>query len=440
MLFDSFKKYLVPKWVLLVTCLLLFVLVNSNYILFSFQILLGVCILPFLIQPKPQAIISWRYLVLACLFLVLALLFQLKVLLFVSWGCLLAFVIAYFWGTLGYLPLFFLLAISPALYYVVQIFSFPIRLEMSKYTCYVLNIAGMDLTYKGSYFVRANGVPFHIDQACVGLNMYGTGFIAATLIMAFREKQTGKHISFHFIVGSYFLMAALLLISNFVRICTLVMFHSLPNTLSHELIGIFSFVVYSLLPFYFLSRYVPVREVNKAAIIHKRPVMGLWFLLLVWLVASYGFGLIRDSHRKDILLEKLTITGYTKTPKEDGVMEFRNDSLLIYIKPAIRAFEGGHPPQICWKASGFDLCDFYERTNKDHSFMMGTLKKGDKYQYTAWWYDNGTTRTVHEWEWRKRNALPFRVINVIALDTNTLLQAVHSFQENSLVQTEPDSY
>ncbi len=434
---DLFKKYLEPKWVLLFTCLLMFVLVNRNYVLFSFQILLGVCILPFLIQPKSQAKISYKYLVLAISFLALALLFQLKVLLFVSWGCLLAFVIAYFWGTLGYLPLFFLLAISPALYYVVQIFSFPIRLEMSKYTCYVLNMAGMDLSCKGSYFIRANGLPFHIDQACVGLNMYGTGFIAATLLLAFREKQRGGQISFLFILGSYLLMAVLLLLSNFVRICTLVMFHSMPNTISHELIGIFSFVVYSLVPFYFVSRYIPVKEENEEAITYKRPVMGLWILLLVWLVASYGFGLIRDTQRKDISLEKLSIEGYIKTTKEDGVMEFRNDSLLIYIKPSIRAFEGGHPPQICWKASGFDLCDFNERSNKEHSFMMGTLKKGDKFQYTAWWYDNGTTRTVHEWEWRKRNALPFRVINVIALDTNTLLQAVHSFQEKSLVQTEP---
>jgi len=422
---------------LLLLAFICFVAFHAHYLLFSFQIILGLLVLPFLIKPDKTHIGNCKYAAFAFVFLVLGLFSNLQVFVFLSWGCFLFFLIEWFWGSLGFLPLFFLGCIAPALYYVVNIFSFPLRLQLSAVACELYAYAGVVVENKGSYFVLPNGNSFHIDEGCVGLKMFGTGFIAAILILGIKEKQTGKPCSFFTVALSMLVMLLLLVVCNFMRILVLVLFRSMPNTASHEVIGIVSLLVYAILPFYFLVKLLPKNVRRNQALIPKSEVTLKYLLPSTMLILLFGstlyFSLVRTENKRDLALEKLEIIGFTKTFKDDGVMEFKNDSLLMYIKPAIRAFEGGHPPQICWKASGFELQDFGERKLGNHSYMFGVLKKGNHVQYTAWWYDNAKIKTIHEWEWRRRNESPFRVINLNSLDSAYLLKSVKIAIENSLI-------
>jgi exosortase N len=412
-----------------------FIAFHFHYFLFSFQIILGLLVLPFLVKPNKTQTGNWRYAVFSGCFLLLGLISNLQVFVFLSWGCLLFFIIEWYWGALGYLPLFFLGCIAPALYYVVNIFSFPLRLQLSAVACQLYSYAGILVENKGSYFLLPNGSSFHIDEGCVGLKMFGTGLIAAVLLLAIKEKQSAKPFSFFAIAWSMFVMLVLLVLCNFMRILVLVLFRSMPNTASHEILGIVSLLVYAVLPFYFFIKILPQQSdqkqsffsANQQSMKHLVPIV----FLVVFFCSTFYFSSVRTENKRDIALEKLVMPGYTKTPKEDGVMEFKSDSLLIYIKPAIKAYEGGHPPQICWRASGFELENFSERKFENYSYMFGVLKKGPYIQYTAWWYDNGNIKTIHEWEWRRRNESPFRVINLNALDSIFLVQSVERIINHS---------
>jgi exosortase N len=341
-----------------------------------------------------------------------------------SWGCLILFIVEFYYGAIGFLPFIFLMSISPALYYVVNIFSFPIRLQLSELTCYLFNLVGLTMVNKGSYFVLAGGQEFHIDQACVGLKMFGTGYISALIILAFKQQKLGLQIPFVKLVFWMLVITVLLLLTNLFRIMGLVFFRSMPDTLSHNLIGLFALLVYAILPYYFLvNQYLNINIIqNQNQFLGKFRIVQIPLVFLVIAAfLSFKFKENRVEQRRDLVLAQLEIPGFTKEEKEDGVMEFRNDSLLIYIKPAIRPFEGGHPPQICWRASGFELSNFNELTSGSSSYMFGLLKKNKQQQFTAWWYDNGSVQTVHEWEWRKKNEAPFRVINICAKDSSTIV-------------------
>ncbi|OYU95592.1 MAG: exosortase N [Bacteroidetes bacterium B1(2017)] len=436
---NLYKDYLVKQWLPILTVLaaiVFFMVFHWNYFLFSFQIALGLIAFPVLIKPNSNQTFLLRYLYLSALFLVASWLSHLQVFLFMSWGCFLFFCLEWFWGAIGYLPLFFMACISPALYYVVAIFSFPLRLFLSKVACYLFSLAQWQVQNRGSYFILPSGQEFHIDEACVGLKMFGTGFIAALIVLAFREKKEAKRFSFLGVCLAMTSMLMLLILCNFIRILSLVLFHSMPGSMSHELIGIISLAVYALIPFYFISKFIPLKEsVVKGLVLsssyHKKYIPLL--LLVCFIVTTYYLGLLRTQSKRDLALEQLNLPGFSKKEKEDGVMEFKNDSVLLYIKPAIQAFEGGHPPQICWRASGFELANFSEQKIGSYSFMMGTLKKDSHIHYTAWWYDNGIQKTAQEWEWRRHAANPFRVVNVNALDSAVLLREVSYYLNHSVI-------
>jgi len=424
------------KDILMVLGMGCFVYFNSHYFLFSFQIVIGLVIFPLLLIKNAQQTGNYKFAFFSLAFLILASVFQLQVFLFAAWACFIIYLLEFYYGNVGYLPLFFVGAISPALYYVVAIFSFPLRLELSEISCYLFQKIGYAIENKGSYFVLPNGASFQVDQACIGLKMIGTGLISGILILAFQERKNQKQYSFFAIGSLMLLLSALLVISNLLRILALVLVQSLPGSLSHELIGLASLFIYAVMPFYLLTHFwfKPKRNLINAfwaepnKFIKLVPTIGL----LALSIFSYFFLLVRTETKRDLPLEKLELNGMQKTPREDGVMEFKNDSVLMYIKPAIKAFEGGHPPQICWQASGFELCNFKEQKLGDFSFMLGSLKKGENVQYTAWWYDNGEIKTIHEWEWRRRNAAPFRVINIITLDSLHLQSQVDYYLRNSL--------
>jgi exosortase N len=401
---------------------------NRNYFLFSGQIIFGILVFPFLIKPNSKQKEKIRYALLFGIFLALALFLKLQILLFLAWGFLLLFIVEYYFGSIGYLPFFFIMAISPALYYLVNIFSFPIRLYLSELTCFLFNLAGFNLKNKGSYFVLENGMEFHVDQACVGLKMFGSGLIAAILIMAFKNRKEESEPTFLRIAFWLLVMVFLLLVSNLLRIMGLVFFKSPPSSLSHQIIGLLSLIIYSIGPFYFLIQYFFVKERELSTHVSEPSNKMFTFipmaLLFLAIGSSFKFNIDRRFSRQDLLLENLVLPGFTKNKKEDGVMEFKNDSFLIYIKPAIRPFEGGHPPQICWNASGFELCNFEKIRFGNHSYMAGTLKKNNLQQFTIWWYDNGSCRTVNEWEWRRNSGKPFRVVNVCGTDSISVVEFV----------------
>jgi exosortase N len=417
-----FRDWLLPALVLAAA-----VYVLNGYFMPGIQIALAMLLAPFVFRVKTPGSYSYGYAIAAAAFLVLYYFLTVTVLLFLSTGCLLLFSISCRSGRLGILPFLFLVSISPALKYAVSVFTFSIRLELSRYAALMLNRIGMAVENKGAYFIMPDGYSFSVDTACIGLNLFNTGLCVMILLVSFSQLRSKKDLGIFPLGLAFFATAILLVLTNLLRIVAIVLFRSEPGTLGHDLIGMGALVVYTLLPVFFLIRWM-IRRFGKTPQESQegqppafRKSLGITLALCLCLIIISGFLKQRDQLQvKDAKLEALVLPGYSKSLKEDGVYEFLKPGVLIYIKPANKAYESDHPPAMCWQASGFRLDEISEQRFGAATILKAVLKRDQATQYTAWWYDNGSEKTVSQWQWRFSKGEPYRIINITTNDSQKL--------------------
>ncbi|MES2516411.1 MAG: exosortase N [Bacteroidota bacterium] len=406
-------NYVLPAIaVILAICLL------KDYFVPGIQIALGIMVAPFVFKVKKYEF-SYRYAYAFGFFLLAYYFLQIYVLLFLSVGCLIFFTIECQSGKIGLLPFLLLICVSPAMYYIVNVFTFSIRLELSRYSAMLLNTVGMAVENRGSFFIMPDGSTFSVDTACIGLNMFNTGLIVSLLLIGLSEQRTKKDFGFFHLILIFLVTVACLMATNLLRIVGLVFFKSAPGTIQHDLMGMASLILYTVIPVYFLISFIQKR--NRKPIAPEALAVRPSFkknvsitLLLAVAVVAVSFK-VKDhlSHTiKDQKLSELNLPGFTKQTKEDGVAEFRQDSILIYIKPSVSGYESDHPPSMCWQGSGFKLENVSEEVFSGYTLLSAVLKRGDVVQYTAWWYDNGTHKTIDQLDWRFSKGEPYRIINI----------------------------
>ena len=106
-----------------------------------------------------------------------------------------------------------------------------------------------------------------------------------------------------------------------------------------------------------------------------------------------------------------------KTILPDGIVKYENEEILAYIKPILGFYAAEHSPLICWQGSGYTFGEVKLDTINGLEIYTGTLKKGNNTLQTAWWYDNGVTRTASQTTWRAsilRGQPNFNLINISA--------------------------
>jgi exosortase N len=411
----------------------------KDYFMPGIQIALGIMIAPFVFTIKKTGAYSHRYAIISTILLLAFYLLHIKILLFLGVGCLLLYTIEIQWGKLGMLPFLFLICISPALHYLVNSFTFPIRLQLSAYAAEILNFVGLNVINKGSYFILPNGQNYSVDNACIGLNMFNTGLSMTILMLGFSEQQTKKSINIPSLLILGCATVFLLILTNLLRIVALVFFHSEAGTIGHDMIGILSLIIYTLTPMYFLIRFFNRKygRINQPLESHR--IVSFKKVLCITSCIAIGMLVVNENVKdylkdtiKDKKLAALELNGYTKKLKDDGVFEYRNNSTLIYIKPANKGFESDHPPSQCWQGSGFKLNDISETTIENFTIYTATLKKDSVIQYTAWWYDNGTNKTISQLEWRFAKEEPYRIVNITTADKINLEYLCSEFLNKKL--------
>lgn len=405
-----------------------------GYFFPSFQIMLGILVAPFVFRIRDKGSRSGRYFYISVLCTACYYFLSMKLFLFLGLGSFLFYSIESRFGTIGALPFLFLLCISPALHYTVNVFTFTLRLSLSSHAAGLLNAVGYAVECSGNYFTLPDGFTFNVDTACLGLNMFNTGLALATLLTGLMEKRSGRQLTVFQLGLIYVSCCGLLILANFLRILTIVFFRSLPGTLSHELIGMFAMIAYVAAPLYFLTRLVirrygkePALQSQQAPFMTKRHLV---FPLLAFALLFYSFTSVERTSKtlmRDVKLEQLHLPGFTKAKKEDGVMEYRKDSLLVYIKPAVRAFESDHPPVLCWQGAGFTVEQVAPLKLNGVTLLMAVIKKGQITRYTAWWYDNGAVKTTDQWAWRLSAGEPFRIVNLTTGSKEELLLHCRTF-------------
>lgn len=346
------------------------------------------------------------------------------------------------WGKLNPLAFLLLVIVAPLFRYITHIWSFPIRLEMSKVVAKTLSGAGFDVSAVGNT-IMVKGAAYEVEPGCIGLKMIGTAMVCCLLLLAYFVRKKGWRATWTSSIVAMIIGLLLTVFANYVRMLGLVLFNILPATIMHDLMGILSLSVYVILPFYFglswwtkgkatveNSDYFLSGKWKHPNLNWYRKRLGLAGLILVGLVGT-GFQFQKEvTHRSTDFSRFGTFDNYTETIEGYGVLKLSKPDEVIYIKPPAGPFQGVHDPRICWEGSGFEFYKIRKSKIGDLSVYLAEIQKDDLILETAWWYDNGKVQTTEEWYWRWWTLMKqedFYLINVSVPKGENLENAVQTF-------------
>lgn len=279
-----------------------------------------------------------------------------------------------------------------------------------------------DVQVHGNLFVL-KGDAFTVDPECLGLNMIVTGLILVCLLLAFAERKQERNFSLLQLALTFSIATAFILFANFFRILCLVLFRSMPETLSHEIIGLFCLGAYVIVPIYFWIKWLATKA--SPQIVGELPPQALISTLSHSLSLSFIFIIfLLNQQWKNLTipeafdpLSHIEVSGMDRVSIQEGIAHFESDSLLLYIKQPTRFWGADHTPAICWMGSGYTFAYVQKQQIAGQEVFFGALKREDHQLFTAWWYDNGIHRTASQWDWRLRTAkgeAPFYLWNLTA--------------------------
>lgn len=394
--------------------------------LFYFTLLLA----PYILYVQQKEVASPRYAWASILCGVGHLILGMNILYLSAFLFFFLFLIEWQYGKLNALSIYWIFILSPLTIFLFGVFSFPIRLELSKLASWLLHFVQSDLTCQGNIIVL-NGAEFSVDEACMGLKMVSYSYLVFLVLIAFFEKKRQVELSKPLVVLVLSTGTFLILLANLIRIITIILLQAMPDTIAHEAIGLISWLAYVILPAFLLIRF-SVKKWGRIYPIQtpKKLATSLVTLLCISSLSLLTIGSYK-AFTKDQTPPKasipIQIKNFDQQIANDGVIQLKNDEVLIYVKPACAPYRANHAPNICWKGSGYAFSKESLKTIDKLEVITAELKKGNDILYTAWWYDNGTQQTANQLEWRW-NALKgegnYQLFNVTVEDPALLKKYV----------------
>jgi exosortase N len=394
-------------------------------------VLLGVVTLPIVTVFDGKQKGSSRFFYVAVITLLLYELQPAHFFLYLSLSAAFLFWAEMYMGRINVLPLITILLMAPVIDLMFNIFSFPIRLELTAWAGKVLSLTGQQTTVQGNV-ISLHGNVFSVDAACMGLNMVVTSLLAGIALLGFYQKKLQRTLPVYLVVLLLLCIGVLNLLTNLIRIICLVQFSLLPETIGHEAIGLFCFVGYIILPLLWISRRMVSRygkdvKITKP-IYRRRAVMPL--LLQHGILVLAMLPVCFTKHSVGIRYSSASIPGFHRQLLGD-VLKLDNEHTLIYIKRIPAAWYPEHHPMVCWKGSGYTFSNISQQTVAGKEMYTAQLKNGDNKAtilYTAWWYDNGDDATISQWHWRTqmlKGASGYSLVNITASSQEALAQEIH---------------
>ncbi len=344
-------------------------------------------------------------------------------------------------GRLNYLPLLGALVVSPIFAYLINIFSFSLRLKLTAAAGALLTLIA-PVSVEGNIIYMGNHTA-SIDPACMGLNLSGTALLLGIIFMARFEKLRQKSFSLPYALAILLMIFGLNIIANLVRILVLVCFKILPDTTMHDMAGLVSLLVYVAVPGYFLIQWLSKTNASWAWIGDKASPNKAGFAYLPFTLAC-GTTLLLSYiglPRQDIASLPAQFQGthgtYTLALLNHETIKLHNSTSLVYLKKIKHFYGTEHNPMICWAGSGYEIKQVKESVIDGLLIYEGTLVNKKDTLYTAWWYSNGTYETISQWEWRinaMQDAGKFYLINVSAESPELLRQEVEKVRTLKLLQ------
>lgn len=396
----------------------------------STNVIVGLLALSLTLLPVQARKPGVRMALLAFVLLLFSFAAPVKTALFFAWCSLLLFLYERSGRHVGLPVLLVLFLMSPVCQYFAQVFSFPLRLQLTTASGALLRYAGQEVTIAGN-MIMYKGSEFSVDPACMGLHMVITSLLCGLILVAVQQRRSGLRLPGYWILAVLLALLLLNTVANLLRILLLVYFRILPGDPLHDICGLLCLLVYVLLPAFFLVRWLVVWRGKPFAMsayvpdpyplaVHRSHLLLLPLLLL---------SLQHYRQQKKMPASKVlpVLEGYQVSWYNKEVIKIAGTHVLVYIKPLKGAVYTDHNPLLCWTGSGYLFGDIREEQWKGLPVFTGVLKKGKELLYTAWWYDNGQTATVSQWRWRRdmlRGSPAYNIVNVTAGDPEALRSEV----------------
>jgi len=439
-LIKNIRRYLqIPGWVILGFVEYLTVLLTSlkDYIKWtSGGFILGLLILPLVTRITGANAVHYRYAIFALLCAALSIFAPASTLLYFSIVFALLFVMEGGIGRVNLLPLLVAVLMSPMVQYAADVFSFPLRLHLTRWAGNAMQMVGVDVAVKGN-MILTHGNEFAVDPACMGLSMLVVSLLTGLMMIAVYQKRYKRTISNRWLIPVLMVMVGLNMFSNIVRIICLVLFNLLPDDPAHSWIGIACLLLYVILPAMMLSRWLVRRfgvdNTEQVPVIIARSIASwrhLLVQLLVFLSVATASYIVKT--RKEELKQMggpaPIVAGYQTERVDAEIIKLQNPGSLVYIKHIAGFYSGDHHPMICWRGGGYAFRQVEQKRIAGTVMYTAKLDNGIHPLFTAWWYDNGSNRTINQFDWRwdvLSGAHSYSLINITA-ETELALNAAIS--------------
>lgn len=369
-----------------------------------------------------------RYATAAVAMLILTWMVPVSTLLFFALGFL-----SFYWAErqgyrIHFLGLVALILLSPAFRYAANVFSFPIRLQLTTMAGAVFSLFATHVVTKGNT-IFYDGQEFSVDPACMGLHMLSLSLLLGILLLGLLQRKAKKQISLG--AAIFFLLSLFLLnlTGNLLRIVLLVLFAVPPDAAMHDVIGLLCLLLYVCMPACYLARHLvsKARGISMEKTDMQKPDTRLaWALLAVTMMMAQRVNTV-DTYAMFNSKYVQSVAGFTSSVYAPGIVKLQNDRSLIYVKFIRGFYDTEHNPAMCWKGSGYAFNEMKKQTLSEQEVYTATLCRGNEKLYTAWWYGNDSHATTSQWNWRwdmLKGAKGYAVINVTAASKEALTEEI----------------
>lgn len=424
------QTFIGVNWMILMYPILTVLLLREYLQFQSINFILGMLALLFSRQVINTGNYSSRYAWLTLVMISLCWLMPVKTLLYFAICLCLIFFVECFIGKLNLLAPLTMFLMSPVFQYLVSTFSFPIRLSLSQLAGKLFNTAGAETTVSGNV-ISMGGNEYSVDSACMGLQMMEASLLLGVLLILLFQKQYQRKLHLGYTVLFFLLIVLLNIVCNLMRIMILVLFNIPAETIGHELAGILCLFIYVFLPAIWLGRRIVNRfpacdiQKSKTAGTIKRIATHLIFLISL-LVLGYRVNSV-DTYAMTPGITAGSMNGYTISEYTPGILKLQDDRSLVYLKYTRGFFDTDHSPVLCWSGSGYVFQKVEKKKIGHVSVYTGILEKGNDRLYTAWWFDNGVSKTINPISWRwdmMKGANNYAVVNVTCSNPVVLAEEI----------------
>ncbi len=430
----SFNKSIQNNsWRILLSLFSIFTFINlRNYIIWDSAFILALTIFPLFIKSQKRET-SVRLTIPILVLTMVNMFIQINIVKYLMLVLSIALIVEFYLGKINTSYFILTFVVSPYSKFVHSTYSYDLREQLGKIIEKVFKILNFNIEIHGN-LVEYDHKTFAIDPGCAGIQMMFIGFVIGIAILI--NFENSKKIRFNAIeiFLSLLLLFLLNLANNLMRIIFLIYFIVLPDNILHDIIGIFSLILFTLLPFaitayLYATKKKNIQKIDKIQSSQSNRKYWLYSCLTI-VILSTSFS---PSSKPHTSTSKLNLKGYKSSELSEGIVKYSNKSSIIYQKPTF-IFKSEHNPMVCWQGSGYDLQQLQTKKIGNHIYKMGKLISGKDTLYTAWWFDNGINSSIDQWEWRKEkiknSTSNYYLINISTENYSQLISELKFFNAN----------